>query len=649
MKRRPLGSSVPPSVWVARTLALLLTPPLVLPPIANAAPITAPPYAVQGSGGLSPLVGRVVATSGVVTKRLKNGFFLQDLIGDNDPATSDGLFVFTSTAPPTAAEVGNMVRVTGTVAEFSAGARTIATPLTEINRVTAVSLMGTGYTITPARVTLPLATGDSLERFEGMLVRIEGALTVQQNYFQGRYGQLTVGAGGRHETPTNRHRPGSPQASALANLQARSRLLLDDGSSEQNVNPTPYLGANGVPRAGDRVSNLVGVLDYGLATSSPSGAGLYRLQPTDAPVFAVANKRTSTPPAVGGNVKLASMNVLNFFTTFTDGTTASGQSGQGCTLGGSSTSARNCRGADNLAEFQRQRAKIVAALAGLNADAIGLMELQNNGDAAVQNLADALNAQIGARTYAVVPTPPQGTGDDAIRVAMIYKPARLTPVGASASDPASINHRPPLAQTFAHANDERFTLIVNHLKSKSSCPAAGGANAAGNTDTGDGQGCWNAQRVQQVQQLRTFVAQMQARAGSDDVLLIGDFNAYAQEDPIHNLTSSSYIDQPGRFATGGYSYVFDGMAGQLDHAIATPTLSAKVTGAAHWHIDADEGLQQDYNLEFKQPACATCAPDLFDGNLPFRASDHDPVLLGLNLSKSNLLSPRAADLPDRAR
>jgi Ca2+-binding RTX toxin-like protein len=207
-------------------------------------------------------------------------------------------------------------------------------------------------------------------------------------------------------------------------------------------------------------------------------------------------------------------------------------------------------------------------------------------------------------------------------------------VSDSISDTAAINNRPPLAQTFAAANGERVTLVVNHLKSKGSCPAPSDPDAAGNTDAGDGQGCWNARRVQQAQQLRGFVAQLQNNSGSNDVMLIGDFNAYGQEDPIYDLTSSGYVDQSGRFESMGYSYVFDGTAGRLDHAISSAGLSSKVSGTAHWHIDADEGLQQDYNLEFKQPACPTCAPDPFDGSLPYRASDHDPVLIGLSLFKT---------------
>jgi predicted extracellular nuclease len=585
-------------------------------------------YAIQGSGATSPLVGQVVTTTGVVTKVTNNGFFMQDLTGDGNPQTSDGIFVFASPASCTNAVVGNLVTATGTVSEFVPGAGTASTPLTELTAVTSVALVGTGYSIAPTTVTLPLAPGDSFERFEGMLVTLQGTLTVQQNYFLAQYGQLTIGAGGRHETPSNAYRPGSPQNLALIDLQARSRLLLDDGSSLQNPNPTPYLNASGLGRAGDLVSNLTGVIDFGLATSTTSGAGLYRLQPTTTPVFASANPRTTAPPAVGGNLRIAAMNVLNFFTTFTNGQTAFGGTGQGCSLG-ASVAAGNCRGADNIVEYQRQLNKIVREIAGLNADAVGLMETQNNGNTAVQALVDAVNTFIGSNAYAAIPVPAAGTGTDAIRVTMIYKPSRLSLVGLPMSDTDPINNRPTLAQTFVAPNGEKFSFVVNHLKSKGSCPASGA-----DTDQGDGQGCWNATRVQQAQRLRSFVAQVQAAAGSNDVLLVGDFNAYAKEDPIYDLTSNGYIDQIGRFNTLGYSYVFDGTAGRLDHAIATPSLSSRVNSAVEWHINADESPAFDYNQEFKQPACATCAPDPYDGSGPYRASDHDPVLVGVNLYKT---------------
>jgi predicted extracellular nuclease len=596
-------------------------------------------YTIQGSGSQSALVGTLARTSGVVTKQVNNGFFMQDLTGDGDPATSDGIFVFTSNATFSAVAPGNLVQVTGTVVEFNTGAasnaHTQARRVTELSNITSVGLLGTGLSITPAVVTLPEAVEDELERYEGMLVTLTGPLTVTQNFFQGRFGQLTLSVGGRLETPTNRFRPG-PQALALADENARRRIILDDGSSLQNPNPTPYLGAGAVPRAGDVVSgSLTGVIDFGLATSSNAGPGDYKIHPTVAPVFATGNSRSSAPEAVGGNVKVASFNVLNYFTTFTNGSNVAGQTGQGCSLG-SSVSAGNCRGADNLNEFLRQRAKIVEAMAAIDADALGLMEIQNNGNTAVQNLVDALNARIGAPLYAPVALPTQGTGTDAIRSAMIYKPSRMRALGAPISDTDPVNNRPTLAQGFIMANGERFSLVVNHLKSKGSCPSVGDADFDGNNDVGDGQGCWNLLRLQQAQRLRTFVAQVQAATASNDALLVGDFNAYAQEDPIFDLTSSGYVDQIGRFNGFGYSFVFDGAAGRLDHAITTATLSPRVTRAIDWHINADETSLQDYNTEFKAPltTCGGVCPADPYTTAPWRASDHDPVVVGLSIYKT---------------
>ncbi len=587
-----------------------------------------PIYTIQGSGPISPLVGQTVTTTGIVTKVLNNGYFLQDPAGDADPATSDGILIFTGSAPTVVA--GQWVRLTGKVVEFNTGSSsnldTKARTVTELTTITNLTILGTGYSTTPVTVALPELVNDDLERYEGMLVTLRGPLTVSQNYFQARYGQLTLSVGGRMETPTNRFRPGA-QAAALAEENARRRIVLDDGATTQNANPTPFVGLNGLPRAGDTVGDITGVIDYGLATASSAGAGDYKIHPVTAPSIMPTHPRAAQPEAVGGNVRVASFNVLNYFTTFTNGNTASGQTGQGCSQGSSVTTS-NCRGANSLAEFQRQRAKIVEALATINADAIGLMEIQNNGTVAAQNLVDALNTKVGAGVYAVVPDPAAGTGTDAIKVAMIYKPGKLSPVGASQTDMDSVFSRPPLAQTFAAANGERFSLVVNHLKSKGSCPASGL-----DADQGDGQGCWNDTRVQQARRLRPFIANLQISSASNDVLLVGDLNAYAQEDPVFELTSNGFIDEIGRFNAAGYSYVFDGGAGRIDHALSTPSLSAKVSRAVHWHINADEQLAHDYNLEFKQPACASCAPDPYAVS-PYRSSDHDPVVLGFNLYKT---------------
>jgi len=176
--------------------------------------------------------------------------------------------------------------------------------------------------------------------------------------------------------------------------------------------------------------------------------------------------------------------------------------------------------------------------------------------------------------------------------------------------------------------------VVNHFKSKGSCPGASDADAAGNVDSGDGQGCWSGRRTDQAAQLRNFIANVQAAKADTDVLVIGDLNAYGKEDPVLNLTGNGYTDLLAAYAgTSDYSYVFDGEAGYLDHALATGSLANQVSGAAHWHINADEPFIIDYNEEFKQPACAACGPDYYSVS-PYRSSDHDPVIVGLNLYKA---------------
>ncbi|UCV09777.1 ExeM/NucH family extracellular endonuclease [Dechloromonas denitrificans] len=576
-----------------------------------------PIYSIQGNGPSSPFAGQSVTTQGVVTKINNSGFFMQDASGDDDETTSDGIFVYTGSLPTVS--LGDLVRVAATVSEFAvgSGAVAVANPLTELTSPT-VSVQSAGHTITPRTITLPEAVEGDLERYEGMLVHIDNTLTVSQNYFLGRYGQLTLAAGGRLEKPTNRYPAGSAEAIAMADENARRRILLDDGSSLQNVNPTPYLAADNTVRAGDTINGITGVIDYGLATSDTAGLSDFRIHPSVAPTITRANPRTAVPDAVGGNIKVASFNVLNYFTTID-------QSGASCYPGGTRS---DCRGADSAAEFARQKAKIVNAIKALNGDVVGLMEIENNGNTAVLDLVAALNAAMGAGTYASVALPSGGSGTDAIRVAMIYKPAKLSPVGGAVSDTNAIHNRPPLVQTFAAANGEKFSVVVNHFKSKSSCPTSGS-----DTDQGDGQGCWNTRRVEQAQALRSYIQGLQASSGDADVIVIGDLNAYGKEDPILDFTANGYVDQVARFENLGYSYVFDGESGYLDHALATPSLSAQIAGAAHWRINADEPAIIDYNLEFKQPACATCGPDYYTSTA-YRSSDHDPVVIGLNLLKS---------------
>lgn len=564
---------------------------------------------IQGSGATSPLNNVAVITEGVVTHKLANGYFLQDAAGDGDPSTSDALFV--QSGAPVA--VGDLVRVRGTVTEVrpSGAART----MTQLKDVSATTVLSSGNSVTAANIRFDASV--DLAPYESMLVSINNDLTVNQTYFLGERGELTLGAG-RRETPTNRYRPSTPEALALAAANARNVLVLDD-SVDGVPAVIPYIdGGARVVRAGDTVSGLVGVIDY---ATYGGGAG-YKLQYRSEPLFSATNPRSAAPAVAAGNLKVASANVLNFFTTFKDGTDAFGASGQGCQLGASSSSA-NCRGADNLPEFERQTKKIVNELLAIDADVFGLMEVQNNGDIATDYLVQQMNGTVGFPLYAYVPAP-AATGTDAIRVSMIYKPVSVTPVGGALSDGDSVNARPPMAQAFKAANGARFSVVVNHLYAKSSCGS--GANA----DQGDGQGCNNLRRVQQATRLKdVFLPQVVTNAGDPDVLLIGDMNANGFEDPINVLTGAGMVNELERFVrplTQPYSYVFNGESGYLDHALASASLDPQVAGATEWHVNADEPAMIDYNLDNKSAAAVALITD--DA---WRASDHDPVVVSLNL------------------
>ncbi|MDB5931025.1 MAG: putative endonuclease/exonuclease/phosphatase family protein, partial [Polaromonas sp.] len=588
---------------------------------------------VQGDGHLSPLAAQNVTVRGVVVGEFQNtasagtastrlnGFFVQQAVPDADPLTSEGIFVF---APEHATRVkaGDFVQVSGLVAEFgqTAGAAAAPDSITQLTGTSAapvaISVCGSGVALAAAQVTLPVADSSTLERYEGMLVEFSQTLAVTELFELGRFGQMVLSPGGRQFHPNN----GNAAATNAQNLLAR--IVLDDGSSKQNPNPIPYLSASdatGTRRMGDTVQKVTGVLSHNFGT--------YRVHPTAAPLFSNANPRQASAPLVNGSLKVASFNVLNYFTTFTNGQTASGQTGQGCTLGSGSVTAGNCRGADNLIEFERQQAKIVAAIAGLDADVVGLMEIQNT-DVATTNLVAALNAKMGAGTYAAVNSGAFGT--DAIKVDILYKPARVQrvggvvlPTGADLANYTAPSGRPPLAQRFSSTgNNGGFWFVVNHFKSKGSCPGSG--------DVDLGQGCFNNGRVQQAAALNSFVDKLKAQ-GEPDVLMMGDFNSYLLEDPTQVLETAGHESLLKRMpASDRFTYVFGGETGALDHAYASASLRQQVSGVGVWHINADEPSVLDYNTDFN-------TDDRF-APTPFRASDHDPVLVGLSLAPDAAIS-----------
>jgi predicted extracellular nuclease len=568
-----------------------------------------PIYTIQGSGASTPLTGQNVTTKGVVTGDFQgasglNGFYIQDATGDGNTATSDGIFVSSNTA----VNAGDTVLVMGTAAE--------AFNQTVINSVTSVVVCSTGASVSPTLVTLPIANTGDWERYEGMLVTVTdssiGPLTASEVFTLGRFGEVVVSSGGRLFNPTNYVTPGAA-ATAEQALNDRRRLLIDDGSNVGNPAVVPYIPTTtDVFRNGYTTQSITGVLGFDFSN--------YRLHPTTPISWTASNPRPTAPPSVGGaTTRIVAMNVLNYFTTIDTGNDVP-------------------RGADSAPEFTRQRDKIVAVIVGLDADVIGFMEMENNGGTAVNNLVAAVNAALpnSADHYMAIGDPANGYGTDAIKVTIIYRPAVVTAVGAPLSDNNAIFDRFPVAQTFQQVSDgAKFTVVANHFKSKG-CGSASGANL----DLGDGQGCWNLKRTQQATALLNFINNTVIPASGDpDVFIIGDLNSYAKEDPITALTNGGYVNLISTFVGAGnaaYSYAFQGQTGYLDHALASQSLVSQITGVAEWHINADEPIARDYNDNIDSFPPGTNGNDdelnqpyLYQP-LAYRASDHDPLLIGFS-------------------
>lgn len=605
--------------------------------------------AVQGSGNDTPLDQQVVTVEGIVVGDFQeddgdngfpgyqndlDGFFLQEEADDGNPATSEGIFIFTGNASTSVPDVnpGDVVRVTGTADEFFSN--------TQLTSVSNVVVCDTGASITVTDVNMPFPPAvngvDYLERFEGMAVRFPQQLVISEYFNFDRFGEivlaLPLGGRDRPYQPTSYLNPSPLVDDELAAI-ARSRITLDDGRTSQNPDPARHpngqeFDLNDRFRGGDLVQNATGVLQYSF--------GEYRIQPTAGATYTPTNPRPPMPADVGGNIKVASFNVLNYFLTFDPTPTADGPfiCGPNANL--------ECRGANDAEEFKRQHDKIVAALAAIDADVVGLIELENstgvdplalllNGGTVTDTTpmsvtVPGLNNVVGAGTYAYTLTATIGT--DAIRVALIYKPGTVTPLGEPAvlDTPAFTNprdaetpkNRPALAQTFQdNASGEIFTVVVNHLKSKGS--------GCGEGDDDPQQGSCNLTRTLAAQELAAWLATDPTSSGDPDVLIIGDLNAYDEEDPIDALKTAGYVDLAEEFnGEFAYSFVFDGQFGYLDYAMANQSLRPSVTGATEWHINADEPDILDYDTTFKRDA----QDALYQPN-PFRSSDHDPIIVGL--------------------
>ena len=607
-----------------------------------------PDIQAVGAGDDSAMVGATVTTVGVVTASYPaaesglgatlDGYTIQTPgsggAWDEGRANSEALFVYAGKNGQVPAP-GTCVRVTGTVGEFPA-------TTAKGNPQSLTQLSATGFTqvdgceaVAPTPVTGVPADGQA-EPYESMLLAPQGTWTITDNYQTNQYGTLALTPGPEPlRAATDVVAPGQAARDYEAANAARV-IALDDGTNTNLLKgtatevPYAYL-ANGAPaRVGYHVS-----FDGPVVLEPRHGSFVF--QPTsmvaghpDRSPVTITGQRPGAP-TVGGDTRVATFNVLNYFSDL-------GVDEAGCTgypdRTGAFVTAKKCRvrGAFSREAFANQQAKIVAAINALGADVVALEEIENplavgsgtDRDASLARLVEALNEAAGAGTWAYVPSPPIIPADeDVIRVAFIYKPARVSPVGSSVihDDPAFTGlARQPLAQEFARVSLERaatptFVVIANHFKSKGSVPEGA---PAGNADNGDGQGNANAIRVAQARALASFAA----RYADKPTLLVGDFNSYSQEDPIKALEGAGWARVSG---AGPASYVYSGRSGSLDHVFANAAAKPLLAGVTSWAVNAQESIAFEYSRAGMNAHLSVEADN------PYRSSDHNPEIIGLTL------------------
>ncbi|WP_429139307.1 ExeM/NucH family extracellular endonuclease [Aeromonas allosaccharophila] len=657
---------------------------------------------IQGTGSPSALATQTVTDKngnvtgkvspgtfnvrGIVTalgQSLTKGFYLTDPVGDGNPATSDGIFVYLSdkdfATKYADIKPGAELCLEAKVEEYYGGTQLKPTFESGKARVQ-VTTQGLNVPTSVLQVNEGESLAQAMNRYEGMRVRLDSSsdLHLTRNYgFDYKVYRNNVELA--HKTPlikpTQLHVANSADAVALATKNGSNRLVVESDSNKvpDGVIPWfPELDADqGYLRLGDQLTGLEGVIVY--------NKDAFRLVvPSDVTLTAGAllrspeEDRQDAPARLSGSdLRIGSFNVLNYFTSHSS---IGGALNVLCKDQADADSAKGCnRGAKSQPEFEKQRTKIVNAITAMDADLLGLMEMENNGfedNSALHNLVTRLNEQQkdASKHYAYVRLPVSTLtdgkffGGDAIMVAMIYRPALLTPSGDASviklpeqryitgGVAKTAGQRDSLVQTFTIAKSkEPLTLVVNHLKSKGSgCYE----NGDGKTEPADLQGKCTEFRVSAAKVLGETVSKLPGQ-----VLLVGDFNSYAKEDPIRVLTdynpatserkivsaSHTFIgdqsyEQLGREVTRSYglidlnvkfnkekaiSYSYEGELGTLDYALANPALASKVAGVADWHINSFESNLFEYGSQY--------TGTLLKSDNPFSASDHDPIIVDLRL------------------
>ncbi len=509
-----------------------------------------------------------VSVSGVVTLITPEGFFVQDFSDNNNENHSSAIFCRTQKSSEI--HVGDELQLFGRVVNDNSR---------YILEVDSLDVTDVNKTIMATNVRFP-DDFSSWSAYEGMTLCFNQTLYVVSNYSWQRYGEVTL-ASHMLKAPTEGAIPGSVAYQNLVSQNNADQIVLD-GTTATYPSPIPFADANGTRRTGSRVDNLTGVL-----TNTSHG---YVIYPSGTPVF-YGNERPTTVNLQGNyNLKISSFN-LEYYLADNFGTGY---------------------GPNNATESLRQHKKIMHALEAIDADIFGLVEIQT-GQNALRRLTDSLNRHVGYTKYAFI-NDGTSTNGSYTKAGYIYRVDKVAPINNLRYNDTAVKNRKKAQGFRLLENNAAFVFCLNHFKSKS-------GNGSGNdADLGDGQGSYNATRVQEANSVLTNIPAYQTYYGDNDVIIMGDLNAYSQEDPIRAFTTAGYTSLVQYFnADTAYSYSYHSQFGLLDHALGNSSLMAQVVDVKPFHINADEPTMFEYQN------ATTFVDDMY------RCSDHDPIVVGLNL------------------
>jgi len=404
-------------------------------------------------------------------------------------------------------------------------------------------------------------TANDLAPYVGQTVTFEQPVYVCNNYYSNPDVSLH-----RVMSPTNQELPGSPAYYNLMTLNSRSTVTLT--------------GLSGYHRMGEVFTGLTVRVN---STSSLTYVSHESLTGTRDDL----QKRPSVDILGEHDLLVCAFNLEYYLVE---------NLGQG-------------RGPANASESAQQHAKIMDALKHIGADIYGFVEVEQ-GQEALKKLAQSLTSATG-RNYTWINDGLSSSGTFT-KSGYVYCSDVVKVYGDMKNNNSSVVNRKKMQAFEVRASGERFIFSLNHFKAKS------GTGTGQDADQGDGQGIYNYTRTQEAQSVISSYSSNKNYYDDPDILIMGDLNAYAMEDPIMVLVNNGMTDLHRYFhADSSYSYTFRGTAGYLDHALCNSTLLPQVTGMAAYHINSDEHDRYTYDSSSDQTM--------------FRSSDHDPVLVGLKL------------------